>query len=220
MAPAGAVHTPRESRALGPARRTSRCPAGRLRRAACPASGAVCGPAATAQCGRAAPPTSPLGRRAARDPHSAWDDCSAESHGVSQPRSRLRGLRGGALAWARMSTARTAAAGPPRCETRGSRAPSAGRAMPSAGPRLALDAPPPQPRVRAHARTVFCAKPGVGGGLPPAPAARGTLARPAVYLLSAFTARPRRGAGCRRKCVNLTHVPGAPSDHAVVLSWG
>lgn len=172
---------------MGSARRTSRCPAGRLRRAACLASGAVCGPAATAQCGRAAPPTSPLGRRAARDPHSAWDDCSAESHGVSQPRSRLRGLRGGALAWARMSTARTAAAaGPPRCETRGSRAPSAGRAMPSAGPCLALDAPPPQPRVRAHARTVFCAKPGVGeGGSPPAPAARGTLARPAVYLLSA-----------------------------------
>lgn len=63
-----------------------------------------------------------------------------------------------------------------------SRAPSAGRAMPSVGQCLALDAPPPQPRVRAHARTVFCAKPGVGWG---APACSRRPPRPAVYLLSA-----------------------------------
>lgn len=205
---------------MGSARQTSRCPAGRLRRAPCPASGAVCGPAATAQCGRAAPPTSPLGRRAARDPHSAWDDCSAESHGVSQPRSRLRGLRGGALAWARMSTARTAAAGgAPGWETgTPERPPPAARCPPPARashwtrlPRSLACAPTREPS------SVLNREWGGAPRLLPQPAAR-SRARLFIYyprLPHVPGAGPDVGDS-----VNLTHVPAAPSDHAVVLSWG
>lgn len=109
--------------------------------------------------------------------HTAPGTTALQS-GVSQPRSRRLGLRGGALAWPRMSTARTAAAGgAPGWETGTPERPPPARASHwTRLPRSLACAPTREPSSVLNREW--------GGGSPPAPAARGTLARPAVYLLS------------------------------------